>query len=698
MSYHSISKSTKRRRFSEELEMIDLNDQNNSEFEAQLNITICNTDNHSTSNITNNFFSDFSNIDNINTLIDEYELFSLLSNSDSEDELITNNENISNDHLTDSSILNDLAKWALSYNITQTALSALLKILKVHNCHSYFSTDSRTILKTKSSIQPLQIQTISPGSYYYFKIYDNLKHIYNLDNQYFIENELKIVIGIDGLPLTKSSSSCFWPILGYIRHPCYTPYVFLIGLYWGKDKPFDCNLFLLDFVNEIKELHREGFQTDSGTKRVVINVICCDLPAKSYILKTKGHSGYNSCARCTITGVYYENRVCFPGINYIKRTHNDFINRTDEEFHMTNTVSLLTEIPGIDIINSLSLDYMHLVCIGVTKKIILLWLGCIKNSPISVRIQNKKVVDITNSLLALKPSICCDFCRVPRGLNEVSRWKATEFHQFLLYTGPVVLKDIINNECYQHFICLHVSFRIFLTSNVSIDLVNFTEKILSYFVQKFHEIYGREFISLNVHSLLHIVDDYKRFGSLDNCSCFPFENFMKTLKKMIRKHEKPLEQVVKRYSEFQTFGETKLNKINDVIEYLKPYNKGPFLEGCHGPAFRIVIKSNIKINIKSSADIYIGYILEDRLNIFKIVSICFNKNNETKVFLAQAINKIQPFYKKPINSLKLGIAIVDELSKYLIEIEVEKCNYSKYMIINYDNSKIAFPILHSIYN
>jgi len=173
---------------------------------------------------------------------------------------------------------------------------------------------------------------------------------------------------------------------------------------------------------------------------------------------------------------------------------------------------------------------MHLVCLGVTKKIILLWLGCIKNAPVSVRLQSKKVNDITIGLLALRPSVCSDFSRFPRRLNEVAKWKATEFRQFLLYTGPVVLQTILNNECYLHFLCLHVSFRILLAPNVDINLVNFVEKILTYFVDKFCELYGKEFISLNVHNLLHIVDDYKKFGALDSCSCFPFENYMKTKK------------------------------------------------------------------------------------------------------------------------------------------------------------------------
>lgn len=134
-------------------------------------------------------------------------------------------------------------------------------------------------------------------------------------------------------------------------------------------------------------------------------------------------------------------------------------------------------------------------------------------------------------MLYNKSSIPCDFSRKPRGLNEVARWKATEFRLFLLYTGPVVLKGILSNDCFLHFICLHVAFRILLSSNSSKKLVDFSEKILLYFVEKFEELYGAQFVSHNVHGLIHVVDDYRKFGSLDNCSCFPFENYMKFKKK-----------------------------------------------------------------------------------------------------------------------------------------------------------------------
>lgn len=53
----------------------------------------------------------------------------------------------------------------------------------------------------------------------------------------------------------------------------------------------------------------------------------------------------------------------------------DFLNRIDDEHHIGETVSILTEIPQINMIDNFSMDYMHLVCLGIVKKLISLWLG-----------------------------------------------------------------------------------------------------------------------------------------------------------------------------------------------------------------------------------------------------------------------------------------------------------------------------------
>lgn len=374
-------------------------------------------------------------------------------------------------------------------------------------------------MKTLSTQTALQVYNVDPGEYYHFGLANGIK----LHFKHFILNDgtetVKIVISIDGLPLTKSSTSQFWPILGYIK--LYTNFIFLIGLYWGYKKPEDSSLFLEKFVHEAKKLLESGI--NGIHKKLAIYAYCLDAPARSYILKIKGHSGYNSCIRCLHDGEYIQNRSCFAFIpsGSVSRTHNDYITKRHDDHHTSNSLSILVDLPNIDVVKSFVLDYMHIKCLGVTKKIMLLW---ISNGPLKIRVPSLKSKMLTSSLISLAPYITSEFSRKPRGLNEINRRKATEFRQFLLYTGPIVLKNILNEDCYKRFMSFSIAMLILLSSDTSGDLINYAEKLLHHFVEYFGIIYGLYLISYNVRGLLHLIDDYKYFGPLDNISCFPFEN------------------------------------------------------------------------------------------------------------------------------------------------------------------------------
>lgn len=93
-------------------------------------------------------------------------------------------------------------------------------------------------------------------------------------------------------------------------------------------------------------------------------------------------------------------------------------------------------------------------------------------------------------------------------------------------------------------------------------------------------IYGEHHVSHNVHGLFRIVDDVHIFGSLDEFSCFKFENYNQKLKRMIRKNEKPLQQIVRRLHKVNQCKSNKPSAYNASkfeLIVLDEHNNGPII-------------------------------------------------------------------------------------------------------------------------
>lgn len=108
--------------------------------------------------------------------------------------------------------------------------------------------------------------------------------------------------------------------------------------------------------------------------QVEIKGFVCDVPAKYFIIYTVGHTGYRSCSKCQVEGDF-KNKICFPQVhNLIPRNDTEFRSRVQTEHH--KSTSILELLPNFDMVRQFPLDYMHLVCLGVVKKLIVnLWLN-----------------------------------------------------------------------------------------------------------------------------------------------------------------------------------------------------------------------------------------------------------------------------------------------------------------------------------
>ncbi|GBM62034.1 hypothetical protein AVEN_103341-1, partial [Araneus ventricosus] len=419
-----------------------------------------------------------------------------------------------------------LKDWAISFNISLVSLTSLLCILKLHKCFSNLPSDARSLMKTPYSVAMVPIE---PGHYSHIGLVVNLRSIWEKVKENI--SSIELLINIDGLPLFKSSCNEFWPILGRVANvPSLKSVIFPIGIYCGPGKPKRCTEYLKEFVEETKMLIRHGLIVGDKIISISIKGFILDTPAKSFILNTKGHTGYYSCTKCTQSGVWIQNRMTFPELNAPLRSHEAFVEQKDEDFHCGET--LLTTIPGLHFIHSFPLDYMHLVCLGVVRNLMYLWIS----GPVPTRLPSKIISEISSELVAMKNSTPSEFNRKPRSLTEIKRWKATEFRQFLLYTGPVILKQVFKKDyesLYNHFLSLCISISILLSPNfcTNDEYSKYAKNLLIHFVKTTMKLYGCQYVTSNMHGLIHLVDSVNHFGPLDLSSSFPFENYLQHLKK-----------------------------------------------------------------------------------------------------------------------------------------------------------------------
>jgi hypothetical protein len=299
--------------------------------------------------------------------------------------------------------------------------------------------------------------------------------------EFQIPSCINLHINIDGVPLFKSTGGQFWPILGRVFSP-FKSDPFVIALYYGEKKPEDLN-FLTDFVEEYEAMKTSGVTFQGKQFPLEVSAVICDAPARSFVKSVKGHTGYSGCERCIQSGEW-NGRMTFPETNASLRSDVGFNKRIDEDHHLG--ISPLAG-KGVGMVSQFVMDYMHLVCLGVMRRLLLTWIS----GPLTCRLGGAVINEVSNRLGSLKSHVALEFGRKPRSLLDIKRWKATELRQFLLYTGPVVLLGVLPDVLYKNFMLVSVGIVILLNEQFCSEYSEFAGNLLKLFVEHYSQLYGK---------------------------------------------------------------------------------------------------------------------------------------------------------------------------------------------------------------
>ena len=396
-----------------------------------------------------------------------------------------------------------------------------------------------------------EIRAIQPNhKLYYFGL---AKQILFYLKQYPIQsldalqpsNTLELIWNTDGMKLYQSRDESAWPILCYIKN-LFPRKVFEVLLTTGTGKP---NLeFINPFVDELKQLMQNGLVFKDSTSKertfkIKVVAAVCDAPARADIKCIKHHNAYFGCDFCMIKGTYIANTkngvtkqggtMTFQGSeDWPKRTNENFRSQEQKNHHSIKENTPLLEL-DIDMIRDFPIDFMH-GSGGTMKKLFDRWFrhplksSSYRITATNLNFLNERIKYISNECL---PNI---FPRKLRSTSEHQHYKFSEHKQFLLYTGKILLLDLMPRiEYYKKFVKYSTACSLMNDVTNCDTLQRISKNLIGDAIDGFQENYGDKFMTYSSHTNIHYPEIAAYHGSLATVSAYPFENHLRHLRKWV---------------------------------------------------------------------------------------------------------------------------------------------------------------------
>ena len=344
----------------------------------------------------------------------------------------------------------------------------------------------------------------------------------------FSEN-VGLILCTDGVPIFKASSGSLWPI--YFAVTSIRPQdrmrmkqLIVAALWHGPCKPV-MDIILQPIFDCIDKIFHHGIVVNGVILRAKVLMGVFDLPAKATATHTKQYNGEYGCFYCIHPGEMYERaRIYPPCASYTLRTP-DQMKRWAAEAEQTGKAvygvkgnSILAkymEFPGC-----VPIDYMHSILEGVFKQVFKRFFNSTYHGKAySIRKHIHTIDKCVSQVLPPK-----EIPRMPRSIDHISFYKASEYHSWMLYYSLPILSHFLNPEFVHHLSLLVTAMHILLSNKIKRDELAIAENMLLTFHNLAGNFYSKSIYTANMHSLVHTVDMVRLWGPLWCFSMFGFEN------------------------------------------------------------------------------------------------------------------------------------------------------------------------------
>ncbi|XP_033114024.1 uncharacterized protein LOC117114465 [Anneissia japonica] len=305
----------------------------------------------------------------------------------------------------------------------------------------------------------------------------------------------------------------------------------LAGVWFGTSEP-KMSLFLKPFVNEARKLAVEGVRWKREEEMVtskLFGICCCvDSVARAPMKNKIQYNGYFGCEFCYHPGKCVNRTVKYPVdvCEYTDRKNDEMLQDMQtalEEARLVRGIkgpSPLINLPQFEIVWGFVPDYMHCVALGVVKHLVEHWLES-PDEEWYIGTPNKIQI-LDQRLRGIKPPSVIS--RVPREISKRKSWKASEWHNWLMYFSLPCLQGLLPGPYLSHYSALVEAMFLLMQKSVSPADVNRADELLWAFVVQIQALYGSYAMKYNIHSLTHLAKSAKLWGPLWAHTCFPLES------------------------------------------------------------------------------------------------------------------------------------------------------------------------------
>lgn len=219
--------------------------------------------------------------------------------------------------------------------------------------------------------------------------------------------------------------------------------------------------------------------------------------------------------------------------------------------------------------------------------------------------------------------------------------------------------------------------------------IDLAEGLLQQFVSEAGSLYGQGIYVYNVHSLLHLADDVRRFGPLDQFSAFGFENFLYKLKTLIKSKARALQQVIRRLHEESWTSESTFPAPDSLPQLSGQHSSGPVPPGFQGHQYAILrIEGTVLKNNKMD-----NCVLLKNGHIVLVAN--FLQSSTAISFCGQYFRKLNELYSRPVPSSQLFVFAAKSLSQELAVWNYDDILHKCVCLPIGVDCYVVFPLLHT---